>query len=70
MSIVEMGQTEADRPGSDKDPSDKKRTGARTARRDERKREKAAMGLTKTAVSGPRGALDASITSARLHRTC
>ena len=55
-----MGQTEADHPGSDKDPSDKKRTGARTARRDERKREKAAMGLTKTAASGPRGAHDAS----------
>ena len=62
MSTVETGQTEADRPGSDEDPSDKKRTGARTARRDERKREKAAMGLSKTAVSSPRGALGASLT--------
>ena len=60
MSIVEMEQTEADHPGSDKGPLDKKRTGARTARRDERKREKVAMELSKTAVSGPRGALDAS----------
>ena len=36
-----------------------RRTGAR-----------AAMELTKLAVSGPQGALDASITSARLHQTC
>ena len=35
MSIVEMGQTQSDHPGADRDPSDQKRTGARTARRDE-----------------------------------
>ena len=35
MSIVEMGQTQADHPGADRDPSDQKRTGAMTARRDE-----------------------------------
>ena len=35
MSIVEMVQTQADHPGADRDPSDQKRTGAKTARRDE-----------------------------------
>ena len=35
MSKVEMGQTQADHPGADRDPSDQKRTGAKTARRDE-----------------------------------
>ena len=40
MSIVVMGQTGADHPGGDQDPSDKGRTGARTARRDESERER------------------------------
>ena len=70
MSIVEMGQTGADHPGGDQDPPDNRRKSARTVRRKARERERTAMGLTKTAVSGPRGALDASITSARLHQTC
>ena len=35
MNTVEMVQTRADHPGADRDPSDQKRTGARTARRDE-----------------------------------
>ena len=34
-----------------------------------REGERTVMELTKTAVSGPRGALDASITGARLHQT-
>ena len=40
MSIVEMGQTGADHPGGDQDPSDKRRTGASTARRNESERER------------------------------
>ena len=40
MSMVEMEQTGADHPGGDKDPSDKRRTGARTARRDESERKR------------------------------
>ena len=69
MIIVEMRQTHADHPGADRDPSDQKRTGARTARRDESERERTAMGLTKTAVSGPRGALGAASPGARLQQT-
>ena len=47
-------------------PSGRIRDGSRQGRAARNSR----MGLTKTAVSGPRGALDASITSARLHQTC
>ena len=66
MSIVEMGQTQADHPGADRDPSNQKRTGARTARRDESetenrkeplvqhaRRKEPTMGLTTGTVSGP-----------------
>ena len=63
MSIVEMGQTQADHPGADRDPSNQKRTGARTARRDESETEnrdgahkdscEQHVGLTTGTVSGP-----------------
>ena len=67
MSIVEMVQTQADHPGADRDPSDQKRTGARTTKRDESERERTAMGLTRTPVSGPRGVLGAASTAQRPH---
>ena len=64
MNIVEMRQTEPIIQEQTKIPQSQRRTGARAARRDERELR---WGLTEQVVSGQRGALDASITSARLH---
>ena len=68
MSTVEMKHTRADHPGADRDPSLRPSIEQVPELRDGT-RERTAMGLTKTAVSGSRGALGAASTGARLHQT-
>ena len=67
MSLVEMGQTQADHPGADRDIPQTRNEQVQRLRDGTKARQRTAIGLTRTAVSGPRGVLGAASTAQRPH---